>query len=90
MNQKKMMMMSTAIAGLMTAGVALSVSNASAAEATGHCMGANACKGQSGCAVKGQNECKGHNNCKGKGFIETTKAQCERISKKDKNIKFES
>ncbi len=44
-------------------------------EATGHCVGANACKGQSACKSAG-NACKGQTACKGQGFTETTKAGC--------------
>jgi hypothetical protein len=41
----------------------------------GHCVGANACKGQSACKG-GNHACKGQNACKGKGFAEMTKADC--------------
>lgn len=44
--------------------------------ATGHCMGANACKGQSACATA-NTSCKGQNGCKGQGFTVTTEAECE-------------
>ena len=45
-----------------------------AADAVGHCMGANACKGKGAC--KGaSNACKGQNACKGKGFTEATDAK---------------
>jgi uncharacterized membrane protein len=33
------------------------------------CYGANACKGQGGCAGA-KNTCAGHNGCKGQGFVE--------------------
>lgn len=42
----------------------------------GHCMGANACKGQGACKTS-HNACKGQNACKGKGFTETTKQDCK-------------
>lgn len=45
-------------------------------EATGHCVGANSCKGQSACATA-NSSCKGQNSCKGQGFTETTKAECD-------------
>jgi hypothetical protein len=41
----------------------------------GHCIGANACKGQSACKG-GNHACKGQNACKGQGFAEMTKADC--------------
>ncbi len=44
--------------------------------AMGHCMGANACKGQGACKTA-SNACKGQNACKGKGFTVTTAAQCK-------------
>ncbi|PNS09697.1 hypothetical protein [Solilutibacter silvestris] len=42
----------------------------------GHCMGANACKGQGACKST-SNACKGQNACKGKGFTEATKKDCK-------------
>lgn len=41
----------------------------------GHCVGANACKGQSSCATA-NSSCSGQNACKGQGFTVTTKAEC--------------
>jgi hypothetical protein len=41
----------------------------------GHCVGANACKGQSACKG-GNHACKGQNACKGQGFSALTKSQC--------------
>jgi hypothetical protein len=41
-----------------------------AAEAKGHCIGANACKGHGA---------GGHNACKGKGFLVMTKEECDKI-----------
>ena len=46
------------------------------AEATGHCVGANACQGQSACATA-NSSCQGQNACKGQGFTVTTEAACE-------------
>lgn len=43
--------------------------------ADGHCMGANACKGQSACKG-GANSCKGLNACKGTGFSMASQKQC--------------
>ena len=44
--------------------------------ATGHCVGANSCKGTSACATA-NSSCKGQNSCKGQGYTETTKAECD-------------
>ena len=41
-----------------------------------HCMGINACKGQSGCATA-TSGCKGQNACKGQGWVESTQAECD-------------
>jgi hypothetical protein len=49
----------------------------SAGNAKGKCIGANACKGQSDCG--GKNGCSGQNDCKGKGYLELTKAECDKI-----------
>ncbi len=43
--------------------------------ATGHCMGANACKGQGACK-SAANACKGQNGCKGQGFTESSEKEC--------------
>jgi len=45
-------------------------------DAKGRCIGANACKGQSACSTNG---CSGTNACKGQGYLELTKAECEKI-----------
>jgi len=44
--------------------------------ATIHCMGVNACKGQSGCSTA-TSGCKGQNACKGQGWVEKTQAECD-------------
>src|SRR5262249_52846676 len=69
-------------AALLIAGTAMSAPQQMAADdAKGHCMGANACKGQSAC--KGAaNACAGQNACKGKGFTEATKADCDKAGGK--------
>jgi hypothetical protein len=56
----------------------------------GHCVGANACKGKGACKQEAQNDCAGKNGCKGKSFVEKTKAQCEKMAKKDKSVHFEA
>ena len=73
-----------AAAALLIAGTALSAPMQMAAGEKGHCMGANACKGQSACKTA-TSECSGQNACKGKGFTEMTKEECEKI----KDAKFE-
>jgi hypothetical protein len=45
-------------------------------EATGKCVGGNACQGQSACATA-STSCAGQNACKGEGWIKTTKAECD-------------
>ena len=50
------------------------------ADAKGKCIGANACRGKSDCST-GASACGGAtpNSCKGKGWLELTKAECEKI-----------
>lgn len=61
-------------ASLAAAAIALAVSGAAlttqaqAKKAPVHCMGINACKGQSACKTA-NNACKGQNTCKGQGFL---------------------
>ena len=43
---------------------------------TGHCMGANACKGHGACK-SAANACKSQNACKGQGFTETSAKDCQ-------------
>ncbi|MBS0528787.1 MAG: hypothetical protein JSS22_05285 [Proteobacteria bacterium] len=46
--------------------------------ASGKCMAANACKGQSAC--KGlSNSCKGMNACKGQGFASMSAKKCAQV-----------
>lgn len=67
-----------AAAALLIAGTAVSAPMQMAAGEKGHCMGANACKGQSACKTAA-NACAGQNACKGKGFSEMTKEECEKV-----------
>jgi uncharacterized membrane protein len=67
----------TAAATLFIAGAV--VAPIAQAAATGHCFGANACKGQSACK-SASNACKGQNACKGLGFKEITAAKCQKIA----------
>ena len=55
----------------------VAASTASADEAKVKCEGVNSCKGHSACK-SANNSCKGQNSCKGKGFLEMTKADCEK------------
>ncbi len=66
-----------AAAALLLTGAALAPV-AQAQEAMGHCIGANACKGQGACK-SASNACKGQNACKGMGFLALTKAACGKI-----------
>lgn len=70
--------LAAAAAVMLIAGTALSAPMQMAAGEKGHCMGANACKGQSACKTA-TNACGGQNACKGKGYTETTKEECEKI-----------
>jgi hypothetical protein len=47
----------------------------------GHCIGANACKGQSACKG-GNHACKGLNACKGQGFSALTEDKCAEVKGK--------
>ena len=77
----------TAAALLLSGGV--TVSSANAADAKGHCIGANACGGKGACKTAA-NECGGKNKCKGQGFVEMTKAECDAAAaaNKDEKIKI--
>jgi hypothetical protein len=67
-----------AAASLLIAGAVIAPTTQAVGDAVGHCMGANACKGQSACKTA-TNACKGQNACKGKGYLEMTKAECDKI-----------
>jgi hypothetical protein len=66
-----------AAAALLLAG-AVATPSFAAEDAKGHCVGANACKGQSACKTA-SNDCKGMNACKGRGYLEMTKAECDKV-----------
>ncbi len=68
----------TAAVMMLSGAVAANAAGEAAADAKGHCVGANACKGQGACATA-KNECAGKNACKGMGFTENTKADCDKI-----------
>ena len=71
-----------AIAAAAAAVFSMAPLTASAGDAkAGHCVGANACKGQSACKTT-NNACKGQNACKGKGFAEMSKGDCDKAKGK--------
>ncbi len=47
----------------------------------GHCSGVNSCKGTSAC-MTASNSCRGQNACKGQGWLEKTKAECDKAGGK--------
>jgi len=69
-----------AAATLLLAGCSTGGDSASAAKASGAkmadvmCSGVNSCKGTSACATSA---CQGQNSCKGKGWIKTSKSECD-------------
>lgn len=69
--------LAAAAATLLLAG-AVAAPVQAAEEVKGHCIGANACKGQSACKTE-TSGCGGQNACKGKGWLEMTQAECEKI-----------
>jgi len=64
-----------AAAAVMFSTVAASVARAD--EAKVKCEGVNSCKGHSACKTA-KNACKGQNSCKGQGFLELSKADCDK------------
>lgn len=46
-----------------------------------HCLGANACKGQSDCATA-SSSCKGQNSCKGQGMKVLSLKECQAVGGK--------
>jgi hypothetical protein len=73
-----------ATAAAMLFGTSLISTAVAGTDATMHCTGVNACKGQSACK-SANNACKGQNSCKGKGFLEMTKAECKDAKAKMKS-----
>ena len=80
-------MNTTKVSGIAIAAVAASLfvlaplATAADTAATGKCLGGNSCKGQSACKSF-DHGCKGQNSCKGKGFVVTTKADCDKAGGK--------
>ena len=62
---------------IFTAAVPVGVAHA---DVKGKCIGATACRGKSDCST-GASACGGAtpNSCKGKGWLELTKAECNKI-----------
>jgi hypothetical protein len=77
--------LAAAAASLLIVGAVTAPANA-AAEGKGHCMGVNECKGKSACGTAA-NACAGKNECKGKGFLEMTKADCDKAGGKFEEAK---
>jgi hypothetical protein len=74
LNQKSGATIAMTAAALIVSGT-LATSAFAAGGTEGHCVGANACKGQGACKTA-QNDCKGQNACKGKGFVVMTETEC--------------
>ena len=87
LNAKSGAAIAATAAALLMSG-AVSVSTVQAADAKGHCVGANACGGKSACKTA-KNECGGKNKCKGQGFLEMTKAECDAASAANKDEKVQ-
>jgi len=79
MKERKKLIVSTAVAGLMTLASSASLmaagKTAPTKAETGQCYGVNSCKGQSACTTA-KNMCAGQNSCKGQGWMKMTKKQC--------------
>jgi hypothetical protein len=75
LNSKSGATLAAAAATLFLAGSVVATSTSPASAATGKCMAANACKGQSACK-SASNACKGLNACKGNGFSMMSEKQC--------------
>ncbi|MDH3510106.1 MAG: hypothetical protein OER85_04535 [Gammaproteobacteria bacterium] len=75
-NRKGAILAAAAAALFIASPVAVYAGAHSEAEPTGHCVGANSCKGTSACATA-NSSCKGQNACKGQGWTDTTKAECD-------------
>ena len=94
MSQKNQIL-GAAVAGILGASLLIHSTSASAADAaakddgkTGQCVGANSCKGKGACSQAGKHDCASKNACKGQGFLEKTKADCDKLAKGDKTKKI--
>lgn len=74
------MFLASAVAGLLAVGAVGGIAQAAEKAEKVKCYGANACKGQGGCAGAGH-ACAGHNACKGQGFVEVdSKEACLKMA----------
>lgn len=69
------LLLATAAAALFMSGNVMAAEQGAAQEATVHCGGINACKGQSECKTAAS-ACKGLNACKGQGFNTVSEKEC--------------
>lgn len=77
MNTSKLSGLSVAVAAAaLFIGAPAAQASEHGSSAMGHCVGANACKGQGACK-SAANACKGKNACKGHGFTVTSEADCK-------------
>ena len=78
---KKQLLINAAIMGIVAAS-SMTVGHTAMAKSAekGLCSNASACKGQGGCG-----EAKGKNDCTGQGKGIMSKAQCDKLAKKDKS-----
>jgi len=74
-NKKTGTVLALAVAGLITTGCAQTGGAYSGVGAQVRCIGLNACRGQSNCAL-GPNSCKGQNQCRGTGWLFSTQQYC--------------
>ena len=76
-NVLKGAVIATAMAGMLTAGIASVAHAGDTAAKDVKCAGANSCKGSGSCK-SASNECKGKNGCKGQGWIKAKDdAECK-------------
>ncbi|MGE3975329.1 MAG: hypothetical protein AB7F59_12460 [Bdellovibrionales bacterium] len=80
----KTILVTAAIAGLVSISGCSSSQKAQGETAMGECHGINACKGQGECGGAGYS-CAGKNSCKGQGWVKLSKSDCE-----NKNGKFKA
>ncbi len=73
----KKILMASAVAGLMSLGLA-SPTLAEGHADSGHCYGVNKCKGTGACGGPGHS-CAGNNACKGQGYLKIDKDTCLKI-----------
>ena len=74
---KSAVLLASAVAGLLAIGAVATDVHAAESKGKVKCYGVNECKGHGACAGAGS-ACAGKNACKGQGFVETSKADCEK------------